>query len=77
MNQHAYIAREAKCRHVTLAIVDSPEYQKDVAREIAKAVRMGMTVERVTVEKARAALGKSFGFKHAKDGKCSRRKEAR
>lgn len=75
VSEHAYIAREPKCRHATLFIADVPQTKSTVAREIARAVRNGMTVERVPIEKARNALGVSIKFQHdSRTGKCSRRK---
>lgn len=48
----AYIARE-KCGCITMATVDDPEHKREVAKQIAKAVRLGETVERVTCEYVR------------------------
>lgn len=43
----AYIGR-ADCGCIRMAVVDDPDHKRDVAREIAKAVKHGETVERVT-----------------------------
>ncbi len=45
----AYIGRKS-CGCIVLAIVDVPEHKKDTAKELAKAIRDGLTIERVTVE---------------------------
>jgi hypothetical protein len=48
----SYISKKP-CGCLAMAIVDNPEHKKDVAREIAKAIRAGETVERVTTESVR------------------------
>ena len=48
----AYIGREP-CGHVTCITVDALDHKAQTGREIAKWVRWGLTVERVTVEQAR------------------------
>jgi hypothetical protein len=48
----SYIATK-ECGCLTMAAVDSPENKKVVAREVAKAIRMGEKVERVTCEHVR------------------------
>ena len=48
----AYISR-APCGCIRMAVVDSPDHKRDVAREIGKAVRAGESVERVTCEYVR------------------------
>jgi hypothetical protein len=44
----AYIARAA-CGCTKMATVDLPEHAKDNAKEIARCMRVGLTIERVTV----------------------------
>jgi hypothetical protein len=44
----AYIAR-CKCGAIIMATVDVPEHAAEVAKEIAKCVREGYAIERVTV----------------------------
>lgn len=48
----AYIGR-ADCGCIKLAIVDNPEHAKDTAKEIAKAIRQGYKIERVTCDYVR------------------------
>ena len=50
----AYIARKA-CGCIVMACVDVPlpEVRKDNAKEISKAIRDGLTIERVTCEYVR------------------------
>jgi len=48
----SYISRKP-CGCLSMAVVDNPEHKKDVANEIAKAVRRGETVDRVTSEQVR------------------------
>lgn len=47
----AYVARMA-CGHIVAAAVDD-EHKKDNAREIARWIRWGYTVDRVTCEQVR------------------------
>ena len=49
----AYIAR-CKCGGVVMATVDNPDHQKENAKEIARCVRDGLTIERVSVEYVRS-----------------------
>ena len=44
----AYIGR-CKCGAIRFTCVDKPEYAKDNAKEIAKCIRNGLAIERVTV----------------------------
>ena len=48
----AYIAKKS-CGCLSMAIVDTPEHKIDVAKEISKAVRLGETIERVTIDVVR------------------------
>lgn len=49
-NVPAYIARcKCGCGGIIMATVDRPEHAKDVARDVADAIRDGYTVEHVTV----------------------------
>lgn len=49
---YSYISRQP-CGCLTVAIVDNPEHRRDVAKEVAKAIRNGEVVERVTSESVR------------------------
>ncbi len=49
---HAYIGT-APCGCIRMAIVDDPKRRREVAREVAAAVRHGETVERVTCDYVR------------------------
>ena len=42
-----YIGRK-DCGCIVLAIVDNPEHKKDTAREVGKAIKDGLKIERVT-----------------------------
>lgn len=55
--EFAYIGREPGCGCATVGIADTPEHAKDVARDIAQCVRWGMSIERVSIEEARTAIG--------------------
>jgi hypothetical protein len=50
----SYIARRP-CGCVCGAVLDNPQYRRDVAKATAGWIRKGMAVERVTVEAVRAA----------------------
>jgi NADPH:quinone reductase-like Zn-dependent oxidoreductase len=41
------------CGCMVAAMVDNPEHKKDTAKEIAKWIREGLTIERVTAEYVR------------------------
>lgn len=56
VTEFAYIGREPECGCATCATVDDGEHPAQVAKDIAQWVRWGLTVERVTVEAARAVL---------------------
>lgn len=49
----AWIARDPRCGHNLLVMVDSPEHRREVAKEIADCIRHGLVPERVTVSQAR------------------------
>ena len=53
MSDMAYIARRP-CGCIVIAIVDEPRHAKDTAKDVAKAIRQGYAVERVTIEVVRA-----------------------
>jgi hypothetical protein len=53
---YAYIGR-APCGCIRFATVDEPRHAKDNAKEIAKVIKAGYTVERVTVEFVRSNWG--------------------
>lgn len=42
----AYIAKK-ECGCIVMACVDNPEHRRDVAKEVAKAIRQGYIIERV------------------------------
>lgn len=50
----SYIARCGSCDRIVMAAVDLPERAKDVAKAVARAVREGCRVERVTCEFVRS-----------------------
>lgn len=52
----AYIAREPECGCVTVAMVDSDRAKKENARELARCVREGMSIERLPMEEARPLI---------------------
>lgn len=58
----SYIGRKP-CGCVVCAAVDSPQYRKEVARDIAKWVRSGLTIERVPCSDVRTL---PFGCTHKK-----------
>ena len=49
---NTYIAQKT-CGCLTTAIVDNPVHKRDTAREIAKAIRLGELVTRVSTEQVR------------------------
>jgi hypothetical protein len=51
-----YVARYPGYPGYGFITVDLPDRAKDNAKEIAKAMRKGATIERVTVEQAKAGL---------------------
>ena len=53
----AYLGRKP-CGCAVFCTVDRPERAKDTAREVAKEMRAGLTIERVTVEVARQAFSR-------------------
>ena len=53
----SYIGRKP-CGCVVFATIDRPEYKKDIAREIGKCLRQGLTIERMPVEQARPLITK-------------------
>lgn len=53
----AYIGR-CKCGHVVAAAMDEPEYRKDNAKEVARWMRDGLTIERLDVDAVRTYLHK-------------------
>ena len=48
----SYVSKKS-CGCVCMAIIDNPDHKKDVAKEIAKAVRLGETIERMPTETVR------------------------
>ena len=47
--RNSYIARKP-CGCITMACVDNPEHKRETAKEVAKAIRLGETIDRVTSE---------------------------
>lgn len=43
--------------------VDKPEYAKDNAKFVSQCIKRGATIERVTVEEARAGMGEYLAAK--------------
>jgi len=48
----SYVARKP-CGCFAMAVVDNPDHKRDVAKEVAKAIRRGETVTRVPSEDVR------------------------
>jgi len=63
MPEYAYVGREA-CGCVTLLTVDSEQNRREAAREVARHIKRGGTVERMTVEDARTSA--PFGCEHSR-----------
>ena len=55
MSEHAYVAFH-DCGGWVYVSVDSPDTVKDTAREVARCIREGLTVERRPVEEVRKRL---------------------
>jgi len=51
----AYVGR-CKCGNVVAAAMDEPAYVKDNAKEVARWIRDGLTVERLDVDAVRIQL---------------------
>ena len=60
-----YIARDT-CGCVVACAVDEPQYAKDNAKEIAKWIKKGLTVERMSVIEVRKVFGCEHRQKKAK-----------
>lgn len=54
-SEFSYIAR-CKCGEIVCAIVDNPERYHEVSRHIAKWIRDGLTIERVTHDVVRSSF---------------------
>ena len=65
-NAMCYVASKDGMPGFCAAAVDEPKYKKDTAKEVAGWVRDGLTVTRVSVEKARAGLGEYFAAKKSR-----------
>jgi len=50
----AYVAFRPQCGHAVGATVDLPEHTKHIARDVARWLKAGYTIERRTVEQVRA-----------------------
>ena len=62
MSDFCYIGIWPACNCIRVVAADEPEYAKDNAKTIAKLIRAGYTIERVTVEKFKKGP-KKFGCK--------------
>ena len=60
-----YIARK-HCGCVIAAVVDLPQTQAGTADDVSEWIRFGLTIERVTLEQARAQL--TFNCHHEPQG---------
>lgn len=49
---YSYVSRQP-CGCLGVAVVDNPEHRRDVAKEVAKAIRCGEIVERVATDSVR------------------------
>lgn len=58
-----YISQKP-CGCLMMAIIDNPKHKKEVAKEVAKAIRLGETVTRVDTESVKTM-----------DWKCAEHKE--
>lgn len=57
MNERmAYVARCKGCGHIVAAAMDEPAYAKDNAKEVARWMRDGLTIERVGTDTIRTYL---------------------
>lgn len=45
---------------VVMAVIDNPEHRKDVIKEVNKALRSGLVIERVESSRVSKLLGKKF-----------------
>lgn len=64
----AYVGRMTCCQALIMAVVDDADSDpKWVSRQVASAIRSGLTVERVTVEAVRQM---HFGPRHIKGKPC-------
>jgi hypothetical protein len=61
----AYVAR-CECGHIVAAAMDEPAYRKDNAKEVARWMRDGLTIERMDVEAVRVYLHECTCPKKAK-----------
>ena len=50
-----YVSRCAACKKIVTAIVDNPAHKREVAKELADAIRSGEAVEMVPLEDVRRA----------------------
>ncbi len=62
----AYAARFPGMPGYGAVCVDDPEHTKSTAKHVADYVRRGATVERVTLDQARAGMGEYLEAKMAK-----------
>ena len=54
MEQHSCFVGIAECGHIQAASVDTPERRKENAREVAKWIRSGLRIEKMTSAEVRA-----------------------
>ena len=59
----SYMSRQP-CGCLGMAVVDNPDHKRDVAKEVAKAVRRGETVERVPTEDIRTTMWECPTHRH-------------
>jgi hypothetical protein len=52
-NEMAYVAL-CKCGGLVMATMDRPDRRKDAAREVAKCIRLGYAIKRMTADEVRA-----------------------
>lgn len=63
----AYIGQRPMCKAIIMATVDEPRRKKDVARDVAEAIRCGDVIEHVTV--AFVQTTGNWGHCHCRDKK--------
>jgi hypothetical protein len=62
----SYVSRcKGGCGALVFAMVDDPRFSKDTAKEVAKLIKAGYTVERTTTADVRAAV---WGCRCEKEG---------
>lgn len=51
----AYVGKCRQCHGAYMMVIDNPEHDRDVAKEVEAVINAGDTIERMTVEAARAS----------------------